>query len=88
MPPFRSTTVQSAHGPPSGRRREEACPNVLPLQPWKIIQYAIVCLPRGEHPQHMLNRQAAAAYDRIAAENLAPAIWLRPWTDSLTILAD
>ena len=48
----------------------EAREHVLALEPWIGPQQVIDAVPRGQHAEHMLDRQPPAADDRLSAEDL------------------
>jgi len=49
---------------------DKAGPYVLYLEPWISLENDFRAVTRGEHPEHVLDREAAPTEDRLAAENL------------------
>lgn len=49
---------------------DQAGPYVLYLEPRISLENDFRAVPRGEHPEHVLDREAAPTEDRLAAENL------------------
>ena len=51
-------------------RVQKARSNIFRLEPWISLENGFRRIPGGEHPEYVLDRQAVAADDRLAPENL------------------